>query len=214
MSKLFDIFEFPYICSICVDDSKKINYCQPYQVQIDFDSRKNLVEWMTELGDIYELDLSTLILATFLMDYYFFKNIVPIGNYQLVAATSLLTASKYQSTYYPALSEFVYLCDGLYDKFDFIEMEVEILKCVHYSLSTVHFPTVAVSMISKYGPPEEYLSGFLEFSKKVLVTKGLTLMQPYTIAMALLEIMENGFSVSNDDPLKQIKTNIIKSIKS
>ncbi|EAY18968.1 Cyclin, N-terminal domain containing protein [Trichomonas vaginalis G3] len=209
----YNLFKQDTISRTCIRDGGRDEVCKPYQIQIDFESRSKLIEWLNELVEIYKLQPETLYIAVNMIDLYILKNVVPIGSYQLLAATSLYTATKYNETNYPALSEFIYLCDGLYSRSNFIEMEHNILKFCHYSLSLISYTTVAYAMIAKDNPPEDFVDYLINFSRKTLLTKGITLMKPTEVAKSILDLMENGFNVDPNDLLKKIKMYIVNAIK-
>ena len=60
------------------------------------------------------------------------KDLVNLKNIQLVATTSLLIASKIEEIYPPELRCFVYRCNKLFDKHEFVKMESLILSTLNY----------------------------------------------------------------------------------
>ncbi|OHT15306.1 cyclin B [Tritrichomonas foetus] len=97
-----------------------------------------LVDWMSEICDTYFLSIDTLSLSVFLLDIYLLKslkNCPLISQLQLLAASCILIAAKYEERFFPAASEILYLCDGLYNRSDLIRMQNQVLSIVQHRIT-------------------------------------------------------------------------------
>ena len=59
---------------------------------------------------------------------------LPRGQLQLVGATAMFIACKYEEIFYPMLSDLTYITANTYTEQEIIEMEVRMLKVLGYSL--------------------------------------------------------------------------------
>ena len=104
------------------------------QTQINPNMRCVLVDWMVEVQESFELNHETLYLAVKLVDHYLSKKVVNKNKFQLLGATCLFVAAKYDERIPPAIDDFLYICDDAYQKKDFIVMEIDVLKRVNFFL--------------------------------------------------------------------------------
>lgn len=122
-------------CDPSIDENiwgKLMNLLPITQIQ-----RAKVLQWMNEICDIYRLSIDTFSLSVYVLDKYLISSLQKplISQIQLLASCCLLIAAKYEDGYYPSLSELVYMCDGLYKKKDFINMQNLILETIHYRLT-------------------------------------------------------------------------------
>ncbi|KAI4503718.1 hypothetical protein M0802_001121 [Mischocyttarus mexicanus] len=96
--------------------------------------RSLLVDWMVEVQESFELNHETLYLAVKLVDLYLTKVTVGTDTLQLLGASSLFIASKYDERIPPMVDDFLYICDGAYEQKDLIKMEISVLKVVDFDL--------------------------------------------------------------------------------
>ncbi|XP_032677997.1 G2/mitotic-specific cyclin-B3 isoform X2 [Odontomachus brunneus] len=96
--------------------------------------RAMLVDWMVEVQESFELNHETLYLAVKLVDLYLTKVTVSKETLQLLGAASLFIASKYDERIPPIINDFLYICDGAYEKKELIRMEMNILKIINFDL--------------------------------------------------------------------------------
>lgn len=127
--------EFDYDNSLDDDIKGKLEYFKPIlQTQ-----RTAIVQWINELCDVYQLSLDTFSLSVYIFDKYIhlisLKQKPLISQLQLIASCCLLIASKYEEGFHPTTSEFMYMCDGLYKKIDFLKMQNKILETLNYRLT-------------------------------------------------------------------------------
>ena len=129
-----DVF-LSFDCDPSIDENiwgKLMNLLPITQIQ-----RAKVLQWMNEICDIYRLSIDTFSLSVYVLDKYLISSLQKplISQIQLLASCCLLIAAKYEDGYYPSLSELVYMCDGLYKKKDFINMQNLILETIHYRLT-------------------------------------------------------------------------------
>jgi hypothetical protein len=107
----------------------------PRQTLITKRMRAMLVDWMVEVQENFELNHETLYLSVKIVDMYLDKEKISRENLQLVGATSLFLACKYDERLSPLLEDFVYVCDGAYTQDDLLVMEQKLLKTINFELS-------------------------------------------------------------------------------
>lgn len=131
-----DIYlEIDYDSSLDDNIKGKLGYFLP----ILETQRNAIIQWMGELCEIYQLSLDTLSLSVYTFDKYIYlisnKQKPLISHLQLIASCCLLISAKYEDGHYPAISEFMYMCDGLYKKIDFLKMQDHIFETINYRLT-------------------------------------------------------------------------------
>lgn len=96
--------------------------------------RSILVDWLVEVQENFELNHETLYLAVKLVDTYLSKQIVTKELLQLVGATSLFLACKFDERCPPLIEDFLYICDDAYNRREFILLEISIFKTIKYDI--------------------------------------------------------------------------------
>lgn len=112
---------------------------QPYmniQKDINPTMRTILVDWLIEVQENFELFHETLYLGVRLVDMYLSKKEVLRENLQLVGATCLLIASKFEELSPPLVDDFLYLCDDAYNRDQIMSMEREVLLVLGYDINS------------------------------------------------------------------------------
>ncbi|XP_044742083.1 G2/mitotic-specific cyclin-B3 isoform X2 [Chrysoperla carnea] len=104
------------------------------QPHINIHMRSLLVDWMVEVQESFELNHETLYLAVKLVDMYLNKIQVGKDVLQLVGAASLFIASKYDERMPPLIDDFLYICDGAYEKRQMLKMEMNVLKNCNFEM--------------------------------------------------------------------------------
>ncbi|KEY65472.1 hypothetical protein S7711_08312 [Stachybotrys chartarum IBT 7711] len=102
------------------------------QTEIQWSMRSVLMDWLVQVHGRFGLLPETLFLTVNYIDRFLTSKIVSIGKLQLVGATAILVASKYEEINCPSLQDIVYMVDGGYS------ME-EILKAERFMLSMLSF---------------------------------------------------------------------------
>ena len=94
-----------------------------------------LLDWLLDIHYRFKMFPSTLFIAVSIIDRYLAGNEISRSKLQLVGATALFIAAKYEETYeVPELSEMVRLCAKVYTKHEFLEMESVILRFLDFDL--------------------------------------------------------------------------------
>eukprot|EP01083_Nonionella_stella_P269717 912847_1 len=101
--------------------------------------RTVLVDWLVEVHRKFKLCPATYFLAINLLDRYLAKRQLHRRKLQLCGCTCLWIASKYHEIYAPEMDDFIYISDNAFDDQELIEMEIEILKTLSFTLTV---PTV------------------------------------------------------------------------
>ena len=104
------------------------------QADLSWKMRSTLVDWLVGIHWQYKWQAETLLLAVNILDRYLSKRTVERNKLQLVGATSMLIACKYEQIYTPYINDFNYLCEEMYTKQQFIDMERTILVTLEFKL--------------------------------------------------------------------------------
>lgn len=96
--------------------------------------RSILVDWMVEIQENFELNHETLYLAIKLSDIFMSREPVEKENLQLVGAVAVFIAAKFDERCPPLIEDFTYICDNSFDRDQFIQMEMEILRKIDFDL--------------------------------------------------------------------------------
>jgi cyclin B len=102
------------------------------QTEVNRTMRAVLVDWLVEVQESFELNHETLYLAVKLVDHYQMVKSIKKQNFQLLGATCMLIASKFDERIPPAIEDFLYICDDAYDRHDLILMEIEVLQKLNF----------------------------------------------------------------------------------
>ncbi|XP_055914775.1 G2/mitotic-specific cyclin-B3 [Eupeodes corollae] len=106
----------------------------PKQAHLSKWMRSLLVDWMVEVQETFELNHETLYLAVKVVDIFLGKQIIHKEKLQLLGASALFIASKYDERTPPLIEDFLYICDGAYSHDELIKMEKTTLKTINYDL--------------------------------------------------------------------------------
>ena len=149
---------------------KELKYLVPnyihQQVHITKNMRSVLVDWMVEVQESFELNHETLYLAVKLVDHYLAKKVVQKDKFQLLGATCLLMAAKYDERIPPSIEDFLYICDDAYVRRDIILMEIEVFKKLNFFLG---FP-LSYRFLRRYARCSKLSMETLTLSRFVLET--------------------------------------------
>ncbi|CVK89511.1 related to cyclin B3 [Fusarium mangiferae] len=102
------------------------------QTEIQWSMRSVLMDWLVQVHNRFGLLPETLFLTVNYIDRFLSQKIVSIGKLQLVGATAILVASKYEEINCPSLGEIVYMVDNGYTA-------DEVLKAERFMLSMLSF---------------------------------------------------------------------------
>ncbi|KAL4801163.1 cyclin-like protein [Aspergillus venezuelensis] len=102
------------------------------QAEIQWSMRSVLMDWLVQVHHRFSLLPETLFLCVNYIDRFLSCKIVSLGKLQLVGATAIFIAAKYEEINCPSVQEIVYMVDGGYT----ID---EILKAERFMLSMLQF---------------------------------------------------------------------------
>ncbi|MCJ1420491.1 hypothetical protein MMC32_006848 [Xylographa parallela] len=102
------------------------------QAEIQWSMRSVLMDWLVQVHHRFGLLPETLFLCVNYIDRFLSCKIVSLGKLQLVGATAIFVAAKYEEINCPSVQEIVYMVDGGYTV-------DEILKAERFMLSMLQF---------------------------------------------------------------------------
>lgn len=102
------------------------------QAEIQWSMRSVLMDWLVQVHHRFGLLPETLFLCVNYIDRFLSCKIVSLGKLQLVGATAIFVAAKYEEISCPSVQEIVYMVDGGYTV-------DEILKAERFMLSMLQF---------------------------------------------------------------------------
>lgn len=102
------------------------------QSEIQWSMRAVLMDWLVQVHARFTLLPETLFLCVNYVDRFLSSKIVSLGKLQLVGATAIFVAAKYEEINCPSVSEIVFMVDGGYTT-------DEILKAERFMLSMLQF---------------------------------------------------------------------------
>lgn len=105
------------------------------QTDINSEMRVILVDWLGDVACEYELALETLHLAVSIVDRTLSIVDCPRLKLQLVGATAVMLASKFEEIYPPELKEYVYITDDTYTSSQILRMERVVLSSLRFQIS-------------------------------------------------------------------------------
>nr|XP_039250296.1 G2/mitotic-specific cyclin-B3-like [Styela clava] len=105
------------------------------QKEISADMRAILVDWMVEVQENFELNHETLYLAVKLVDLYLQNKQTARDALQLIGATSLLIAAKFDERHPPYIDDFLYICDDAYTRKQMLSLERSLLHIVGFDIN-------------------------------------------------------------------------------
>ena len=103
-----------------------------YQNECQWSMRAVLMDWLVQVHGRFTLLPETLFLAVNYIDRFLSCKVISLGKLQLVGATAIFLAAKYEEVNCPSVQEVVYMVDHGYTS-------DEILKAERYMLSMLHF---------------------------------------------------------------------------
>lgn len=116
------------------------------QVHVSPKMRGILIDWLVDVHKKYKLRAETLFLTVQIIDRYLEVQVVQRSQLQLMGATSLMIAAKFEEVYPPKIKEFEYVTDRAYTRDEILRMEVCILKVLNFNICC---PTV-MNFLDRY----------------------------------------------------------------
>ncbi|CAI6332775.1 unnamed protein product [Periconia digitata] len=124
-----EIFEYMHVLE---EKLKPNSTYMDLQAEIQWSMRSVLMDWLVQVHNRFTLLPETLFLAVNYVDRFLSAKVVSLGKLQLVGATALFLAAKYEEINCPSVQEIVYMVDGAYTG-------EEVLKAERFMLSMLQF---------------------------------------------------------------------------
>lgn len=105
------------------------------QTHIDAALGEILVDWLVEIHDYFHLMPETLYLAVNLVDRFLEKEQTTRSKLQLIGATALFMASKYEEMYPLLASDFVWMSGNAFTRVAILSMECLMLARLNFQLT-------------------------------------------------------------------------------
>ena len=130
----------------------------------DYLNEKNrgiILQWLVYNNNRWKLNDDIIFMAMNIFDRYISQYKVGKSEFQLVAISSYLIASKYENTYPPYIEELSHICNFIYTKDDIIRKEYAILSGLNFDIlynSSYKYLTFLHSIADKENMKLLYLS--------------------------------------------------------
>ena len=105
--------------------------------EINEKHRAVVIEWLSYTVCYFSQSNETLFMSINIMDRYISKKRISLNNFQLVAISAYLIASKYEDTNYPLINDLIYISKNIYTQNDIISMEKDILTTLNFDIFSV-----------------------------------------------------------------------------
>ena len=135
------LFPFEYLNDIWksfIEKEKYNNYSFNdiinIQIDIKYQMRCILIDWIISLQNKFFKKSSTLFLTINLIDRYLSKKSIHRTKFQLLGVTSLFIAFKYEEIYMKNINDFIDLTARAFDKAEILSMEKTIINLVEFNL--------------------------------------------------------------------------------
>jgi G2/mitotic-specific cyclin 3/4 len=102
------------------------------QAEMQWSMRSVLMDWLVQVHARFTLLPETLFLAANFIDRFLSVKVVSLGKLQLVGATALYIAAKYEEVNCPNVQEMIFMVDGSYTA-------EEVLKAERFMLTMLKF---------------------------------------------------------------------------
>ncbi|KAH8696672.1 putative G2/mitotic-specific cyclin [Talaromyces proteolyticus] len=104
------------------------------QAEIQWSMRSVLMDWLVQVHHRFSLLPETLFLSVNYIDRFLSCKIVSLGKLQLVGATAIFIAAKYEEINCPSIQEIVYMVDGGYTVDEILKAEKFMLSMLQFEL--------------------------------------------------------------------------------
>jgi G2/mitotic-specific cyclin 3/4 len=105
-----------------------------HQRELSWHMRRVLVDWIIQVHARFHLLPETLFLTVNIIDRFLTLRNVPVDKLQLVGATSLFIASKYEEITCPSVDEIVFMVDNGYQREEILEAERFMVNMLQFEL--------------------------------------------------------------------------------
>ncbi|KAJ6108925.1 hypothetical protein N7512_008762 [Penicillium capsulatum] len=134
------------------------------QVEVAWSMRSVLMDWVVQVHHRFALLPETLFLCVNYIDRFLTHKVVSLGKLQLVGATALFIAAKYEEITAPSVQEIVYMVDGGYSADEILKAERFMLSILNYDLG---WPG-PMSFLRRISKADDYDLDTRTFSKYLL----------------------------------------------
>lgn len=134
MAVEYNVDIFTYMRKLEVKYSPKSNYID-LQPQLKWHHRAELLDWLIQVHERFQLLPETLFLAINIMDRFLSKKIATLNRFQLVGITALFIACKYEEIHSPTLNDIIYILDSEYTRDDILQAESFMLNTLNFEIS-------------------------------------------------------------------------------
>ncbi|KAG8159275.1 hypothetical protein KVR01_010936 [Diaporthe batatas] len=123
---------FQYMRELEIKMLPNPHYMTEVQAEIQWSMRSVLMDWLVQVHNRFSLLPETLFLTVNYIDRFLSNKMVSLGKLQLVGATAIFVAAKYEEINCPSVQEIVFMVDSGYTV-------DEILKAERFMLSMLQF---------------------------------------------------------------------------
>ena len=134
MAVEYSVDIFNYMRELEVSYSPKPNYID-LQPQLKWHHRAELLNWLIQVHERFQLLPETLYLAVNIMDRFLSKKIATLNRFQLVGITALFIACKYEEINCPTLEDIIYILDNEYTREDILQAESFMINTLNFEIS-------------------------------------------------------------------------------
>lgn len=105
------------------------------QTEFTWDDRKSLVQWIIKLHYRFRMTLETLYLTVNIVDRFLSSKPVSSTKIELIGATALFIAAKYEEVHPPNMQQLIYCCGDKFDANTVREAESYIITTLNFELN-------------------------------------------------------------------------------
>ncbi|KAL3230166.1 G2/mitotic-specific cyclin-4 [Nakaseomyces bracarensis] len=150
-------------------------YYMAGQPELKWEYRKTVIDWIVQVHERFQLLPETLYLTVNIIDRFLSRKTITLNRFQLVSATALLIASKYEEINCPTIKDIVYMVDDTYSREDIIEAEKYMIDALAFEVS---WPG-PMSFLRRISKADDYEYSIRNLAKYLLET---TIMEPSLIS--------------------------------
>ena len=126
--------------------------------------RAVLIDWIVQVHHRFGMVAETLFLTCNYIDRFLSSKVVSIGKLQLVGATALFVAAKYEEIFCPSVHEIVYMVDNGYSAAEILSAEKFMLSMLQFELG---WPG-PMSFLRRISKADDYDSGIRTIAKYLI----------------------------------------------
>ena len=105
-----------------------------HQIELKWSMRSILMDWLVQVHERFGMMPETLFLCGNIIDRFLSVKVVSLGKLQLVGATALFIAAKYEEITCPALAEICFMVDDGYSADEILKAERFMLTLLKWDL--------------------------------------------------------------------------------